>query len=313
MTTMRRLSACNLIALMIAAAPVRAEPVADFYRGKTLSIVVGYGPGGGFDLAARAVSKHLGAKIPGHPQVIVRNMPGAGSVLAMNYMFGTAPRDGTYIGSANDAMLTASLMKLQGVQFDPRDMNWLGSFASRGTPTVYARSDGPAKTFEEARRNEVLIGATGPDATSAYALMLNELFGTRFKVVLGYKGGTSEINLAIARGEVHGRASLEWESLKLYQPDWIASKFVTVLVQMGLKPHPELRDVPSAFDLAATEAHRQILELVLGTGPFLRAYAAPPGTPPERTQPRPGRSHSRAAWPQRCRGRARTRTRDTTR
>jgi tripartite-type tricarboxylate transporter receptor subunit TctC len=265
-----------------AATPARADDVADFYRGKTLSIVVGYGPGGGYDLSARALAKHLGAKIPGNPAVVVRNMPGAGSALAMNYMSSTAPRDGTYIGSANDAMLTAALMKLPGVQFDPRESIWLGSIASRGTPIVYARTDGPAKTFAEARRNEVLIGATGPDATSAYALMLNELLGSKFKVVLGYKGGTAEINLAIARGEVHGRASLEWESLKLYRPEWVANNFVSVLIQMGLKPHPELGYVPSAFDLASTEEQRQVMELVLGTGPFLRAYSAPPGTPPER-------------------------------
>ena len=200
------------------------------------------------------------------------------------YMQATAPRNATTIGSVNDAMLTAALMKLPGVQFDPREMAWLGSIASRGTPIVYARTDGPARTFEEARRNEVLIGATGPDATSAYALMLNELLGSKFKVVLGYKGGTAEINLAIARGEVHGRASLEWESLKLYQPDWVANKFVTVLIQMGLKPHPELRDVPSAFALATTEEQRQVMELVLGTGPFLRSYFAPPGAPSERVE-----------------------------
>jgi tripartite-type tricarboxylate transporter receptor subunit TctC len=168
------------------------------------------------------------------------------------------------------------------VQFDPREFAWLGSMASRGTPIVYVRRDAPATTFDEATRKEVLLGATGPDTTSTYAIMLNELLGTKFKVVLGYKGGTSEINLAIARGEVHGRASLEWQSLKRYQPDWIASGFVKVMLQMGFEKHPELPDVPLAHDMARDEEQRQIMELVLGTGRFLRAFFAPPGVPPER-------------------------------
>ena len=274
--------AAALVGAAFAQGVARGEDVADFYRGKTLAIAVGYGPGGGYDLAARTLAKHLGRHIPGQPQIVVRNMPGAGSVLAANYLHSTAPRDGSVIGSTNDAMLIAPLIKLQGVQFDPREFHWLGSMASRGTPIVYARSDGPARTFEEARRNVVLIGATGPDATASYPAMLNELLGAKFKVVLGYKGGTAEINLAIARGEVHGRASLEWQSLKHYQPDWVANKFVTVLIQMGLKPHPELADVPSAFDLAKNDEQRQIMELVLGTGQFLRAFSTPPGVPAER-------------------------------
>ncbi len=274
--------AAAAFAALTAVAPARAEDAADFYRGKTISIVVGYAPGGGYDHAARVLAKHLGARVPGNPQIVVRNMPGAGSVLAANYLYSTAPRDGTAIGSANDANLIAPLVKLRGAQFDPRGFGWLGSMASRGTPIVYVRSDAPATTFEAARQTPVLLGATGPDTTSTYPAMINELLGAKFKIILGYKGGSAEINLAIARGEVHGRASWEWQSLKQYQPEWLATKFVTVILQMGLKPNPELAGVPSAYALARNDAQRQIMELVLGTGEFLRAFFTPPGVPPER-------------------------------
>ncbi len=280
-------SRCALVCFMMtasltAASSVRADEEASFFQGKTLSIVVGYAAGGGYDIAARALAKHIGAYLPGSPQIVVRNMPGAGSVVATNYMQSSAPRDGTVIASVNDSMLTAALLHLPGAQFEVRGFGWVGSFAARGTPIVYVRSDGPARSFAEAQRNVVLLGAAGLDATSTYPAMLNELLGSKFKTVLGYKGGTAEINLAIARGEVHGRASLEWESLKLYEPQWIASGFITVLIQMGLKPHPELDAIPSAFDLARDDRQRQIMDVVLGSGAFLRAYFAPPGVPPDR-------------------------------
>ncbi len=271
-----------VLAAALASAPVRAEDLAEFYRGKTISIVVGYAPGGGYDHAARVVAKHMGARLPGEPRMVVRNMPGAGSILAANYLQSGAPRDGTTIASANDANLIAPLIKLQGAQFDPREFGWLGSMAARGTPIVYVRGDAPATTLAAARETELLLGATGPDTTASYPAMMNELLGTKFRTVLGYKGGSAEINLAIERGEVHGRASWEWQSLKQYQPEWLATKFVTVIAQLGLRPNPELPGVPSVFDLAASEEHRQIMELVLGTGQFLRAFFAPPGVPPER-------------------------------
>ena len=144
------------------------------------------------------------------------------------------------------------------------------------------RSDAPATTLDEAKVDEVLMGADGPDATASYALMANDLFGTKFKVIMGYKGGSSDINLAIERGEVHGRASWDWVSLKHDRPDWLAQKKVAVLLQLALEPNPELKDVPLAIDLAKTEEDRQILELVLGTGKFLRSFSTPPGVPPAR-------------------------------
>ena len=266
------------------AAAARADDVTDFYHGRTVSIIVGYSPGGGYDQVTRILTKYMPKYIPGNPRMIVQNMPGAGTVVAANFVTNTSPRDGSVIGMYGDMMLVAPLLKIQGVQFDPRQFGWLGSFASRPVPVIFVRSDSPATTFEQAKVKEDLIGASGPDATSSYALLANDIFGTKFKVIMGYKGGSSDINLAIERGEVHGRASWDWFALNHDKPDWVPSKFVTVLVQLALErsPAPGLKDVPLASDLAVSQEDKQILELVLGTGKFLRSYSTPPGVPQDR-------------------------------
>jgi hypothetical protein len=262
----------------------RADEVADFYHGKTVAIVVGYSPGGGYDQAARILARHMPKHLPGAPNMVVQNMPGAGTLVAANTVNNTSLRDGSVIGMYADMMTVAPLLKIQGVQFDPRQLGWLGSFASRPTPVVFVRSDAPATTLAGVKEKEVLIGASGPDATASYALMANDLFGTKFKVIMGYKGGSSDINLAIERGEVHGRASWDWFSLKHDRPDWVAQKKVAVIMQLALEPNPELKGVPLATDLAQSDEDRQILELVLGTGKFLRAFSTPPSVPAARLQ-----------------------------
>jgi len=264
-------------------APASAQvPAASFYKGQTISLVVGYRPGGGYDQSARILARHYGRHIPGNPTIVVRNMPGAGTVIAANYVNNTAPKDGTVIGLYADLMTIAPLLKIKGVQFDPRKFNWLGSMASRGTPVVIVRSDSPATTYEQAREREILIGASGPDATSAYAHLANDTLGTKFKVLAGYTGGTAEISLAIERGEVHGRASGDWYTLKSAQADWLKRKFITVMIQMSLRPNPDLPDVPTALQLAKTQADKQVVELVLGTSDFFRAFSLAEGVPADR-------------------------------
>ena len=254
----------------------------DFYKGQTISIIVGYRPGGGYDQSARILARHFARHIPGTPNIIVRNMPGAGTVVAANYVNNTAPKDGTVIGLYADLLTIAPLLKMKGIQFDPRKFGWLGSMASRGTPVVMVRTDSPATTYEQARKTEILLGASGPDATSAYALLANDALGTKFKVLAGYTGGTSEISLAIERGEVHGRASGDWYTLKNFQSDWLKKKFITVMIQMSLKSNPDLAGVPTALELAKNEADKQVIELVLGTSQFFRAFSLAQGVPPER-------------------------------
>lgn len=268
------------LAWLSAPAPLRADEVADFYRGTPLTIVVGYAPGGGYDQSARILSRHIVRYLPGAPRIIVRNMPGAGTVVAANHVNNTAPRDGSVIGLYADILLLAPLIEMKGVQFDPRQLGWLGSLASRGTPVLVVRTDAPAKTLDEARRIELLIGASGPDATSSYSLLLNEVLGLKLKVLSGYRGGTSEIDLALERGEVHGRTSKDWDTLK--RQDWLARGLAHVLLQVALKPAPDLPGVPVAIDLAQTTEDRQLMEMVLGSNEFFRAFSAPPGVPPSR-------------------------------
>jgi hypothetical protein len=267
---------------ILANAATAQDDLARFWRTQGVAVVVGYAPGGGYDQSARILARYIGKYLPGNPTVIVRNMPGAGTVVAANYVNNSAPRDGSVIGLYADLLTLAPLLKVPGVQFDPRQFGWLGSMASRGTPIVVVRKDAPATTFEEALKHEILIGASGPDATSAYALLANETLGTKFKVIAGYRGGTSEISLAIERGEVHGRASGDWYTLKHHQSDWLTKNLVTVMLQMALKPHPDLKGVPLAIDLAKTEEDRQIMELVFGSAHFFRAFSTPPGVPAAR-------------------------------
>jgi tripartite-type tricarboxylate transporter receptor subunit TctC len=271
--------AALMVVSLVGALPVGAQPVADFYKGKTVEIIVGYAPGGGYDQAARVLIRHIGKHVPGNPNFIVRNMPGAGTVVAANHVANIAPKDGTAIGMYADILPVLHLLKVDGVQFDPRTFGWLGSITSRSTPILVLRNDSPATTLEGIREKEVLIGAAGPDATSSYALLLNEVLGTKLKVLAGYGGGTSEIDLAITRGEVHGRASAEWERVKANK-DW--TNLVTPVLQLGLKKHRDLPDVPLAIDVSTKAEDRQVMELVLGTNQYFRAFSVPAGVPADR-------------------------------
>jgi len=269
------------ICLAIGAAPASAQSPADFYKNKTIDIIVGYTPGGGYDLAARVLSRHIGKYIPGEPKVIVRNMPGAGTVLAANHVNNVAPKDGTVMGIYADLMPVAKLLDVPGVQFDPAKFSWIGSIASRGMPSVILRKDAPATTIDGIRKTEVLIGASGPDATSSYAYLLNDLLDTKFKVLAGYTGGTSQIDLAIQRGEVHGRASADWNERKHLQ---LWTDLVVPVLSLSLLPStdPLWKHVPLAVDHAKSEEDRQIMELVLGTNKFFRAFSMPSGVPADR-------------------------------
>jgi tripartite-type tricarboxylate transporter receptor subunit TctC len=270
-----------VLAATPAGCPARADDVADFYRANPITIVVGYAPGGGYDQAARVLAKHYGKAIPGAPKIIVRNMPGAGTIVAANHVNNTAPRDGSVIGLYADMLPLAPLLEMKGVQFDPRQFGWIGALASRGTPVLVVRTDAPAKTLDEARVTELLIGASGTgDATATYALLLNDVLGLKLKVLSGYRGGTSEIDLALERGEIHGRASKDWDTLK--RQDWLPKGLAHVLLQVALKPAPGLPGVPLAINLARTAQDRQVMEMVLGSNEFFRAFSAPPGVPANR-------------------------------
>ena len=263
-------------------APAAAQSVADFYKNKDVEIVVGYGPGGGYDLTARALARHMPKYIPGNPKVIVRNMPGAGSIVAANHVNNVAPKDGSTIGVYADFLPIVKLLALEGVQFDPIEINWLGAVTQRETPTLGVRSDAPATTLDGIKKTEIMVGSDGTGATSAYAFMLNDLVGTKLKVLTGYTG-TSQIDLALERGEVHGRATIDWARTP-EKTDWLQRKLITPVVAFSLTPtdDPDLKSVPLVIDLAKTEQDRQIMELVLGTNRFFRAFSTAPKVPADR-------------------------------
>lgn len=277
-----KLSATVALVVGLLPLPAAAQAVADFYKNQTVEIFVGYGAGGGYDLTARSLARYMGKYIPGNPKMIVRNMPGAGSMVAANHVNNVAPKDGTVMGLYADFLPVVKLLGLQGIQFDPIELGWLGAVTHRETPTLGVRSDAPATTLEGIKQKEVTVGSDGTGATSAYAFMLNDLVGTKLKVLTGYTG-TSQIDLAVERGEVHGRATLDWNRTRT-KTDWLKKDFIKPVVLFSLTPtdDPDLKGVPLVVDLAKNEADRQVMELVLGTNEYFRAFSMPPGVPQDR-------------------------------
>lgn len=271
-----------LVLPVLAAAPAGAQSVAEFYKNKDVEIVVGYGAGGGYDLTARALARHIGKYIPGNPKVIVRNMPGAGSIVAANHVNNVAPKDGSVIGVYADFLPIVKLLGLDGVQFDPIEIGWLGAVTQRETPTLGVRTDAPATTLDGIKKTEITVGSDGTGATSAYAFMLNDLVGTKLKVLTGYTG-TSQIDLALERGEVHGRATIDWVRTR-EKTDWLKRKLITPIVAFSLTPvnDPDLKNVPLVIELVKTPQDKQVVELVLGTNEYFRAFSTPPKIPADR-------------------------------
>ena len=254
-----------LVALAAALTEMRgtraADEAADFYRGKTISVIVGFGAGGGYDLYARLLAHYVGNHIPGQPNVVVQNMEGAGSVRASNYVYSVAPKDGTVIAAVNQNMPMYQMLGGAGAQFNAAEINWLGSMAaSNGTLYTWAQSG--IRTLEDAKTRDVLLGGAGTTSDSyIYPTLLNGLLGTRFKVINGY-AGTKEIHLALERGEVMGRGGNTWASLLSSNQDWVDQKKINLLVQIGFKPEPEIAQVPLLIDLVKRGPEQQIATVV---------------------------------------------------
>jgi len=238
-----------------------AEEASDFYRGKTITVVVGFGAGGGYDIYARLLAHHLGNHIAGAPNVVVQNMEGAGSVRAANYVYSVAPKDGTVIAAVNQNMPMYQMLGGAGAQFNAAQINWLGSMAySNGT--LYTWYQSGIRTLADAKSREVLLGGVGTTSDSyIYPTLINGLLGTRFKVINGY-AGTKEIHLALERGEVMGRGGNTWASLTSSNQDWVDQKKINLLVQIGFKSEPEIGQVPLLIDLVNTPEEKQIVTVV---------------------------------------------------
>ncbi len=261
--------------------PAHAQnDVAAFYRGKQVRFVVGTAPGGGYDLFARIVARHIAAHIPGNPTVIVQNQPAAGGLVMTNQLYAMGPKDGTAIGVPINGIPTAPLLQ-QGAQFDATKLNWLGS-TNREPYVAFVWHTAPVQSLAELRAKDLVVGATAPGTTMAdFPLVVNDVLGLKFKVVRGYEG-TPQINHAIERGEIHGQGGIGWAAVKAQVPQWIAEKKIKVIAQYGLKRHADLADVPAMLELAANEPDRQALAMLFARAEYGRPYFLPPDVPAER-------------------------------
>ena len=263
------------------AAPAHAQSPAAFYQGKSLDMAIGYSAGGGYDLYARLLARHLGSHIPGQPSVVPRNMEGAGSLRLANYLYAAAPRDGSVIGATSRGAAFDPLLDAPGAQYDASKFSWIGSANNEVSVCVALRSSGIEK-FEDLFTKPLTVGSTGAaDDTSQIPTIINAVLGTKFKVVTGYPG-TNDVSLALERGEVQGRCGWSWSSIKTTRPDWIISKKIVVLAQMSLSKHSDLPDVPLIMDLAKTDEERLIFKLFCARQVMGRPYLAPPGVPADR-------------------------------
>jgi tripartite-type tricarboxylate transporter receptor subunit TctC len=268
---------------MSAASFSRAQTVEEFYRGKTISLVVGYPAGGGYDAYARPFAQNFGRHIPGSPNVIVTNMPGAASLTAMNYLFNVAPRDGTIIGMGARPVFMEPLYGSTLAKFDAQRFTWLGSLAQE-VPLCFAWHTTALKEIQEARNREVIVGSTGQTSDSfIYPKILNAVLGTKFNVVVGYTD-SAQIGLAMERGELDGACGFSYGTIKSARPDWLAKQEINLLLQLTIKKSPELPKVPLVTDYVTDSASRQLLNLAFGSTGLSRPLLAPPDIPSDRAE-----------------------------
>jgi tripartite-type tricarboxylate transporter receptor subunit TctC len=265
----------------VVGAPRAAAQATDFYADKTIDFIVGSNPGGGYDVYARAIARHLSKHIPGKPNIVVKNMPGAGSAKAVVFVHSIAPKDGTVIGASFPGALMEPLLGDRGkAQYDPTKLQYLAT-ADNGTRICVTWHTSKTKTFMDAQTLKTVLGASQAGGSSRdYAFMHNRLNGTKFEVVSGYKGSV-DILLAIERGEVEGMCGFDWSSIKTQRPDWVRDKKVNFLVQVAMQPEPTLTKmgVPSLWSFISNPEDRQVAELIVTQQVFGRPYFAPPGTP----------------------------------
>ncbi len=262
---------------VLTAFSARADP---YFQGKTIAVVTSTGAGGTYDVTARLIARHMPRYIPGNPTMIVQNMPGGGNVLATNFMYAVAPRDGTTIASIHNAIPLHQVLDGRGVRYDAAKFNWLGSTGPE-TEVIIVWHTAGVGTIEQAKEKEIILGGTG--AGSGLVIIptaMNNLLGTKFKMVMGYKS-SEDINLALQRGEVQARA-FSLVSITSQRADWIKEKKISFLVQVGAKRDKDLPDVPLLTELAASDEQREILKLISSAPGLGRPYIAPPGVPADR-------------------------------
>jgi tripartite-type tricarboxylate transporter receptor subunit TctC len=272
-----------LAALAIAGAtPVAAETVEQFYKGKTVDLIVGASPGGGYDIYGRAVARYWGKHIPGNPTVVVRNMPGAAGMAMLRHTSKAAPRNGLVVGTSFPLAILKPLMDKRD-DYLPTSFSFIGS-ANQETRVCLAMKNQPVKTMDDALTTEMVMGGNAPGgAPHDTPIMLNNILGTKFKLVAGYPG-TQEIALAVSRGEVGGICGFGWTSLMSQQPQWVTENKINILVQIAMEPYPALEKmgVPMIWKWVKTDEQRRVLEFLMAEQVFGRPFLGPPDIPADR-------------------------------
>jgi tripartite-type tricarboxylate transporter receptor subunit TctC len=270
---------CAMSAL--ASFDARADEVADFYKGKQITLIVGSDAGGGYDLLGRLVARHLGQFIPGNPGIIVQDMAASGSMVMTNLIYNTSPEDGSVIGLVKRGILISELTRQPGVHFEVAKFNWIGSVSSE-VSVVVAWHTAAVKTFQDLMTHQLIVGGTGATGdTEASARILNALAGTKFKIVSGYPG-TADVLLAMQRGEIEGVADLSWSEMKVENADLLAAHELNLLAQNSLVKAPDLPDVPVTMDFVTNPADRPIAQLYYAMKGVARPILAGPKVPAER-------------------------------
>jgi tripartite-type tricarboxylate transporter receptor subunit TctC len=261
--------------------PVWAQPTPDFYKGKTVTIVISSAAGGGYDTLARTVASHLGKHVPGAPSVIVKNMAGAGGIVATNHLYNVAPKDGTTIGGVQNNTPFEPLFGTKAASYDPLKFNWLGTPSIEvAMATVWHKA--PVDTWQDARAKEITMGSSGVNSTpSFYGRLLNETLGLKQKIIVGYESQTQAF-LAMERGEVDGYPSVFYSALMSTRPTWLKDKQVKILVQMGLEKEPAIADVPFALDLVGSPDDKLLMVAAFAPLQSGRPYLMPPDVPADR-------------------------------
>ena len=281
MNSYLKLAALAASGLALWGTSAQADAVSDFYKGKRMEMLIGYSSGGGYDTYARLIARHWPALIPGKPQMIARNVPGAGSMRLMNELYNIRPKDGTAVGTVSRGIVHEELWGTKGVKFKAAEMTWIGS-ANDEVSVCVTWHTAKIDTLDKFLKSDIIVGGTGPGAdTDTFPQVLNNVLGTKLKLVTGYPGG-NDINLAMERGEVQGRCGWSWSSVISTRANWLKGKQIDINLQMSMAKHPDLPNVPLVLDLARDPREKKMLELIFARQAMGRPYVAPPKVPADR-------------------------------
>jgi len=270
------------LTIILGVATAHGQTPAGFFKSKSLTLVIPNSPGGSFDLYGRLVARHLGKHLPGQPDIVPQNMPGASGMIAANWLYGVAPQDGTALGILIPNIALAQVLGMSEIKYDVRKFNWIGRIVSP-TATLFTWHTSGTKTIADLRRRQTVIASTGPlSQAEITSQMMNGIAGTKFKIIPGYRG-TSDAILALERGEVEA-GIFPWTFMKLSHPDWLADKKVNVVAQYTRKPIADLPDVPTIFGLANSADQRGVFTLFFGPDEIGQALALPPNVPADRVE-----------------------------